>query len=78
VSEVVPVALAALAISAVRALGLRIGAVDMFDISSQGDLSRLVVIEVNGNPGLRTLENTNRSDLIRSIWTSMLNECLSS
>jgi len=36
------------------------------------------VIEVNGNPGLRTLENAGRTDLIRSIWTSMLNECLSS
>ncbi len=78
VSATVPESLAHLAASAVEALGLRIGAVDMFDISPQGDLSGLVVIEVNGNPGLRTLENANRSDLIRSIWTSMLNECLSS
>lgn len=78
VSEAVPEPLALLAISAVAALGLRIGAVDMFDISPRGDLSNLVVIEVNGNPGLRTLENAKRSDLVRSIWTSMLNECLSS
>ncbi len=78
VSETAPEPLARLAISAVAALSLRIGAVDMFDISTARDLSDLVVIEVNGNPGLRTLENAKRSDLIRSIWTSMLNECLSS
>lgn len=78
VSEDVPALMAQLAIAAVGALGLRIGAVDMFDVSPGGDLSDLVVIEVNGNPGLRTLENAGRTDLIRSIWTSMLNECLSS
>ncbi|MDP3495535.1 MAG: hypothetical protein Q8R82_20705, partial [Hyphomonadaceae bacterium] len=76
VSEDLPAALARLAIAATEALGLRIGAVDMFDLSPAGDLSALTVIEVNGNPGLRTLENAGRSDLIRSIWTSMLNECL--
>lgn len=77
VSEQVPVTLSRLAIAAVEALALRIGAIDIFDISPQGDLSELVVIEVNGNPGLRTLENAGRRDLIRSIWTAMLNECLS-
>jgi D-alanine-D-alanine ligase-like ATP-grasp enzyme len=70
--------LAQLAIAAVGAIGLRFGAVDMFDISAAGNLSQLVVIEVNGNPGLRTLEIAGRSDLIRAIWTSMLKECLSS
>jgi hypothetical protein len=35
-----------------------------------------VVIEVNGNPGLRTLELAGRSDLIRTIWVSMFNACL--
>lgn len=78
VSDFAPAPLAQLAIAAVEALSLRIGAVDMFDVSAGGDLSDLVVIEVNGSPGLRTLENAKRSDLIRSIWTSMLNECLSS
>ena len=78
VSETVPAPLARLAISAVEALTLRIGAVDMFDVSPNGDLSDLVVIEVNGNPGLRTLEIAGRSDLIRAIWTRMLNACLSS
>ena len=77
VSEDVPDALAKLAVQAVEALGLRVGAVDLFDVSAAGDLSDLVVIEVNGNPGLKTLENAGRMDLIRRIWTRMLNACLS-
>jgi len=78
VSENVPAPLATLAIAATEALSLRIGAVDVFDISASRDLSDLVVIEVNGNPGLRTLEDAGRYDLIRTIWTSMLNACLNS
>jgi D-alanine-D-alanine ligase-like ATP-grasp enzyme len=78
VSETVSARLAQLAVAAVESLALRIGAVDMFDVSANGDLSDLVVIEVNGNPGLRTLEQAGRSDLIRTIWTDMLNACLSS
>lgn len=65
-----------LAARSVAALGLRIGAVDMFDLSSDDDLGELVVIEVNGNPGLRTLELAGRMDLIRGVWVSMLNEYL--
>lgn len=76
VSEDVPDPLAVIATAAVAALGLRVGAVDLFDISVNGDLSRLVIIEVNGNPGLRTLELAGRNDLIRRIWTTMLNACL--
>lgn len=76
VSENAPAPLARLAIAAITAVGLRVGAVDMFDVSTGGDLGNLVVIEVNGNPGLRTLELAGRSDLIRSIWTRMLNERL--
>ncbi|HOY78002.1 MAG TPA: hypothetical protein PLN33_09355 [Hyphomonadaceae bacterium] len=77
VSENVPAVLGALAVRAVKALGLRIGAVDLFDLSVAGDYSDLVVIEANGNPGLKTLENAGRMDLVRRIWTRMLNECLS-
>ncbi|RYG38523.1 MAG: hypothetical protein EON93_01885 [Burkholderiales bacterium] len=77
VSEDVPEQLRALAIRAVEALGLRVGAVDVFDLSRSGDYSDLVVIEVNGNPGLRTLENAGRMDLVRRIWTRMLDACLS-
>jgi len=73
-----PPALARLAVAAVQALGLRIGAVDMFDLSNARDFSDPVVIEVNGNPGLRTLELAGRADLIRAIWISTLNACLQS
>lgn len=78
VSDQPPPALARLAVTAVRALGLDIGAVDLFDLSTARDLSDPVVIEVNGNPGLRTLELAGRTDLIRAIWVSMLNACLES
>lgn len=78
ISDQPPPALARLAVAAVAALGLRIGAVDLFDLSTARDLSDPVVIEVNGNPGLRTLELAGRSDLIRAIWISMLNACLGS
>jgi D-alanine-D-alanine ligase-like ATP-grasp enzyme len=78
VSEHVPPQLSGPAIAAVAALGLRASAVDLFDISPARDLSDIVVIEVNGNPGLGTLEHAGRTDLIRAIWTHMLNACLSS
>ncbi|HVY90916.1 MAG TPA: hypothetical protein VG942_18760 [Hyphomonadaceae bacterium] len=77
-SDAAPRVLADLCRRAVEALGLRIGAVDLFDSSPDGDLSDLVVIEVNGNPGLKTLELAGRSDLIRGIWVAMLEEKLGS
>ena len=75
-SDSAPPVLANLAAKAVAALGLRIGAVDLFDLSPRGDLSQPVIIEVNGNPGLKTLELAGRSDLIRKIWVAMLSELL--
>jgi glutathione synthase/RimK-type ligase-like ATP-grasp enzyme len=75
-SDTAPPVLASLATQAVAALGLRIGAVDIFDLSPAGDLSQLAIIEVNGNPGLKTLELAGRADLIRAIWVSMLSELL--
>lgn len=74
----VPPHLADIACRAVAAVGLRIGAVDLFDVSPAGDLGDLLVIEVNGNPGLRTLELAGRADLVRAIWVSMLTEMLES
>ena len=57
----------ALARRAAHALGLRVAAVDMFtDIG--GDPEALGVIEVNGNPSIRLLEQSNRGDLILKIW----------
>ncbi len=74
--DMAPAPLLDIGARSVAALGLRIGAVDLFDISTDGDLSDLVVIEVNVNPGLKTLELAGRLDLIRKVWVSMLTECL--
>jgi D-alanine-D-alanine ligase-like ATP-grasp enzyme len=52
---------------AVRALGLRVAAVDMFtDVG--GDPDAIRVIEVNSSPSIRLLEQSERSDLILKIW----------
>jgi D-alanine-D-alanine ligase-like ATP-grasp enzyme len=56
-----------LARTAARALGLRVAAVDMFtDIGTDSDEIR--VIEVNSNPSIRLLEQSDREDLILKIW----------
>jgi D-alanine-D-alanine ligase-like ATP-grasp enzyme len=56
-----------LARKAARALGLRVAAVDLFtDIGGEQDAIR--VIEVNSNPSIRLLEESNRGDLILKIW----------
>jgi hypothetical protein len=52
---------------AVQALGLSIGAVDLFtDVG--GDPAATRVIEVNANPSIRFLEDSGRDDLILRIW----------
>jgi hypothetical protein len=56
-----------LARRAARALGLRVAAVDMFvDIGGKPDA--IEIIEVNSNPSIRLLEDSNRGDLILKIW----------
>jgi glutathione synthase/RimK-type ligase-like ATP-grasp enzyme len=60
--------MARLALAAAKAVGLRLAAVDMFDVSPSGDGSDLVVIEVNSNPMIATLEEAGRWDLIIEIW----------
>ena len=53
--------------NAVRTLGLRVAAVDMFtDVG--GDPDAIRVIEVNSSPSIRLLEQSERSDLILKIW----------
>ena len=52
---------------AVRALGLRAAAVDLFD-DFGGNSQSTAVIEVNSNPSIRLLEELQRSDLILKIW----------
>jgi glutathione synthase/RimK-type ligase-like ATP-grasp enzyme len=68
----VPLPLAALALKAMHAVGLRVAGVDIFDTSPARDLSQLVVIEVNGNPGMQSLEAMGRNDLIDQIWSMIL------
>ncbi|MFZ2156375.1 MAG: hypothetical protein WAV72_09675 [Bradyrhizobium sp.] len=56
-----------LAKKAVSALGLRVAAVDLFtDVG--GDPGAMRVIEVNSNPSIRLLEQSERGDLILKIW----------
>ena len=52
---------------AVRALGLRLAAVDTVH-GIGGDPDAIRVIEVNSNPSIRLLEQSGRSDLILKIW----------
>jgi hypothetical protein len=60
-------AVAATARQAARALGLRVAAIDLFtDIAGEPDAMR--IIEVNSNPSIRLLEDSERGDLILKIW----------
>jgi glutathione synthase/RimK-type ligase-like ATP-grasp enzyme len=56
-----------LARAASRALGLRVAAVDLF-VGIDGEASAMTVIEVNSNPSIRLLEQSDRGDLILKIW----------
>lgn len=56
-----------LARDAARALGLRVAAIDMF-VGIGGDPNRIEIIEVNSNPAIRLLEDSDRADLILTIW----------
>lgn len=66
-----PEAMAQLAISATRAVGLSLAAVDLFDLGES-----LAVIEVNSNPMIATLEEGGRWDLIAEIWTANIEAAL--
>lgn len=57
----------AMAKQALRALGLRVAAVDMF-IGIGGEPTAMKIIEVNSNPSIRLLEESDRGDLILKIW----------
>jgi hypothetical protein len=57
----------ALARQAARGIGLRVAAIDMFvDVGGKADANE--IIEVNSNPSIRLLEDSNRGDLILEIW----------
>lgn len=68
----VPAPLAGIALRAAKAIGLRVAGVDMFDISPARDLTSLVIIEVNGNPAIASLEAIGRDDVIDRIWQIVL------
>jgi glutathione synthase/RimK-type ligase-like ATP-grasp enzyme len=53
--------------AAARALGLRVAAVDLF-VDIGGEPDAVGIIEVNANPSIRLLEESDRSDLILKIW----------
>jgi len=52
---------------AVRVLGLRAAAVDLF-VDLGGNPKSAAIIEVNSNPSIRLLEELQRADLILKIW----------
>jgi D-alanine-D-alanine ligase-like ATP-grasp enzyme len=56
-----------LARQAARAIGLRVAAIDMF-VDIGGDPDAIEIIEINSNPSIRLLEDSNRGDLILKIW----------
>jgi hypothetical protein len=56
-----------LARKAIRALGLRVAAVDLFT-GVGGEQDAIRIIEVNANPSIRLLEQSGRGDLILKIW----------
>lgn len=63
-----PEPLANIACAAAKAIGLNFAGVDLFDLSPRRDGSELVIIEVNANPAIETLEAQGRFDLIERIW----------
>lgn len=56
-----------LARQAARAIGLRVAAIDLF-VDIGGNPDAIEIIEVNCNPAIRLLEDSNRGDLILKIW----------
>ena len=54
-----------LARAASRALGLRVAAVDLFVLGAPDPVE---IIEVNANPSIRLLEQSDRGDLILKVW----------
>jgi hypothetical protein len=56
-----------LARKAAQTLGLRVAAVDLFT-EIGGDLDAIRIIEINANPSIRLLEQSDRGDLILKIW----------
>ncbi len=63
--------LARIALAATAAIGLRLAAVDIFELPDGPS-----VIEVNSNPMIATLEDQGRWDLIETIWSANIEAAL--
>lgn len=74
-TEVEP-AMADLALRCCAALDLKLAAVDLFEGSDLGEAR--VVLEVNSNPAIKTLEDFGRWDLIEAIWSANIEAALAS
>ena len=66
-----------IAIESCAALGLRLGAVDIFAQQDTRGESSYCVIEVNSNPNITVLEKSDNHAIIYKIWTDILRELLS-
>lgn len=67
----VEAAKADMALRCADALGLRLAAVDLFDTKDG-----LLILEVNSNPAIKTLEDFDRWDLIETIWSANIETAL--
>ena len=75
--EPCPDGLKHVALRSAAALSLRVAGVDLFVESvTNSDDPEIRVVEVNGNPGIRSLENLGRFDLIERIWCEVLRKGL--
>lgn len=71
-----PPALAALALDAAGAMGLTLAGIDLFDTGGEGRAADLILIEVNANPNIESLERVGRDDLIDRIWAATFRAAL--
>ena len=69
-------ALAALARGATEVMGLSLAGIDLFDTGGEGRPEDLVLIEVNANPNIESLERVGRDDLIDRIWAATFRAAL--
>ena len=72
ISKKVPKKLADIALKAMKEINLSVAGVDIFDVSKKNDLSKLVIIEVNGNASLTSLEKAGEHKLIDDIWQAII------
>ncbi|MEM9220081.1 MAG: hypothetical protein AAGD25_37860 [Cyanobacteria bacterium P01_F01_bin.150] len=68
--------LSKLSLSCSKVMNLRICGVDIIDVSEHNDLSKLMVLEINGNPSLSSLMESERMSIAIDIWVRLLKEIL--